>query len=125
MLVVLAIVALLQGLVGLVALTFVLRGGLRLMGGQLGQGALMGTVLFIAALPFFIGPILHLLFGWGALRRAAWARAVGIASSLLGLGGGLLMRADGPRGLWVLWLIVSAVTLVYLLSPPGKQALRS
>ena len=124
MLVVLAVAALLQGLVGLVALTIVLRGGLRLMGGQLGQGALMGTVLFIATLPFIIGPILHLLFGWGALRRAAWARAVGIVSSLVGLGGGLLMRADGPRGLWVVWLIVSAVTLVYLLSPPAKQALR-
>ena len=122
---VLGVVALIQGLVGLVALITILRTGLRMMGGALGQGAVMGTVVVIASVPFLVGPVLHLLFGWAALRRAPWAWGVGVVSSLVGLGGAFLMRAEGPPGLWLAWLAISVVTLAYLLSPPGRHALRS
>ena len=124
LLIVIAVLALIQGVLGLVVLTTIVRGGLRMMGSSLGQGAVMGTVLVIAAVPFFLGPVLHLLFGWGALRRASWARAVGITSSLIGLIGAFAMRAEGPRGAWVVWIVLSVVTLVYLLTAPGRQALR-
>ena len=124
LLIVIAVLALIQGVLGLVVLTTIVRGGLRMMGSSLGQGAVMGTVLVIAAVPFFLGPVLQLLFGWGALRRASWARAIGIISSLIGLAGAFALRAEGPRGAWVVWLVVSVVTLVYLLTASGRQALR-
>ena len=123
-LVIVAILALIQGLAGLVALSIVIRGGLRMLGSPFGQGAVMGTVLLIASLPFLLGPLLHLLFGWGALRRASWAWAVGVVSSLVGIGGAFFIRAEGSPGMWVAWLVVSGLTLVYLLSPSGRHALR-
>lgn len=122
-LVVVAVLNLLQGIVGIALALRILFLGARLTGWA-GTGHGLGLLLVLLSAIGAIGPLLHLAFGWGALRRASWAWGMGLLASVAGLIGAVVHRgADLPSGVWLVWPAIAAITIAYLVSPAGRRSL--
>jgi hypothetical protein len=119
-----AALALLQGLLGLLRSFGLVRLGVNLTE----QGALLLPLLGILTAArggiVAIIALLYLLFAVGALRQSAWAWWVGLAAALLN---GLLVVNTMIQGasivLAFLWAVVPLVLVSYLFAPAGRRAL--
>ena len=119
-----AALALLQGVLGLLRSFEIVRFGVNLTG----QGALLLPLLGILTAArgglVAIIAVLYLVFAVGALRQDAWSWWVGLAAALLN---GLLVVNTMVQGasipLSLLWAVVPLVLVSYLFSPAGRRAL--
>jgi hypothetical protein len=120
-----AALALLQGVLGLLRSFEIVRFGVNLTE----QGALLLPLLGILTAArgglVAIIALLYLLFAVGALRQDAWSWWVGLAAALLN---GLLvvnaMAQGASIALSLLWAVVPLVLVSYLFAPAGRRALR-
>jgi hypothetical protein len=123
-LMIVAALALLQGVLGLLRSFGLVRLGVNLTE----QGALLLPLLGILTAArggvVAIIALLYLLFAVGALRQSAWAWWVGLAAALLN---GLLVVNTMVQGasiaLSLLWAVVPLVLVTYLFAPAGRRAL--
>jgi hypothetical protein len=119
-----AALALLQGVLGLLRAFDIVRFGVNLTG----QGALLLPLLGILTAArgglVAIIAVLYLVFAVGALRQDAWSWWVGLAAALLN---GLLVVNTMVQGASIapslLWAVVPLIVLSYLFAPPGRRAL--
>jgi hypothetical protein len=124
-LILVAALAMMQGIVGILRAFEFFRMGINLSM----QGTLLLPILSVGA--FTLGKLVlvmalcYILFALGALLHQRWAWGLGLGISLMtGLVVLMLMR-KGAADLWsLLWLIVPVVLVWYLLSPIGRQEFR-
>jgi hypothetical protein len=119
-----AALALLQGVLGLLRSFDIVRFGVKLTG----QGVLLLPMLGILTAArgglVAIIALLYLVFAVGALRQDAWSWWVGLAAALLN---GLLVVNTMVQGasivLSLLWAVVPLILVSYLFAPAGRRAL--
>lgn len=119
-----ALLALAQGVAGVLRATQWIKIGIDLAG----RGALVLPIIGdLAIIRGGIVGVIALLFGlfaWGALGGHGWAWSMGLAAAIVNalivLG---LLLGGAPAGQALLWAIVPAILIVYLLSPAGRHAL--
>jgi len=119
-----AALALLQGVLGLLRSFDIVRFGVNLTG----QGVLLLPMLGILTAArgglVAIIALLYLVFAVGALRQDAWSWWVGLAAALLNA---LLVVNTMVQGasipLSLLWAVVPLVLVSYLFAPAGRRAL--
>ena len=119
-----AALALLQGVLGLLRSFEIVRFGVNLTE----QGVLLLPLLGILTAArgglVAIIALLYLLFAVGALRQDAWSWWVGLAAALLN---GLLvvnaMAQGASIALSLLWAIVPLILVSYLFAPAGRRVL--
>jgi hypothetical protein len=119
----LAIVALIQGLFGLLgAFGIATAGGaLALLGGPVGMVA--GFLGGIASFFLVIGPLFQLAFAWGALKMQPWAWWLGIIGPAFTLIGALLKMVGGaPPKRIVMGVLVPLLIFLYLMQPSIRHA---
>jgi hypothetical protein len=119
-----AALAVLQGVLGLLRSFEIVRFGVDLTE----RGALFLPLLGILTAArgglVAIIALLYLLFAVGALRQDAWSWWVGLAAAVLN---GLLIVNTMAQGasiaLSLLWAVVPLILVSYLLAPGGRRAL--
>jgi hypothetical protein len=119
-----AALALLQGVLGLLRSFEIVRFGVNLTD----QGALLLPMLGILTAArgglVAIIAVLYLVFAVGALRQDTWSWWVGLAAALLN---GILVVNTMVQGasvvLSLLWAVVPLVLVSYLFAPAGRRAL--
>ena len=119
----LAIVALIQGIFGLLgAFGIATAGGaLALLGGPVGMVA--GFLGGIASFFLVIGPLFQLAFAWGALNMQPWAWWLGIIGPAFTLIGALLKIMGGaPPKKIVMGVLVPLLIFLYLMQPSIRRA---
>jgi hypothetical protein len=124
-LIVVAVLALIEGLGGLALGLVSVRLGRLLggIGGPLGAVLVVGSAL--VGLITCVGPILHLVFAWGVLRLRPWAWRVGIAGPVLTVIAVVIVLMSGGNPWRVLpWAIIPLVILTYLSTSDARRALR-
>jgi len=121
---VVAVLALAQGVLGLLRAVHFVEVGSDLFR----QGVVLLPI--IGALAFGRGAMVALiaalygLFAWGMLARRGWARPLGLTVALVNLVLVALALLGGePPGRALLWAIAPAIMAGYLLAPAGRRAL--
>jgi len=113
---VIAILALFGGLFGLCWPTLVFTGSTFL-------GPILGTVGVFAGIFLIIGPILQLIFAYGAFKLRPWAWYLGLISSGITVLGIVINLFDGASFWSAIWgSIFSIIIFIYLLTPDVRQA---
>ena len=113
---VIAILALLGGLFGLCWPIMIFTGSTFL-------GPIFGTVGVIAGIFLIVGPILQLIFAYGAFKLSSWAWYLGLISTGLTVIGVVINLFDGASFWSAVWgSIWSIIIFVYLLTPGVRQA---
>jgi hypothetical protein len=119
-----AALALLQGVLGLLRSYEVVRFGVDLAERGVLLLPLLGIVTVARGGLVAIIALLYLLFAVGALRRDAWSWWIGLAAALLN---GLLVVNAMAQGASVvqslLWAVVPLILVSYLFAPAGRRAL--
>ena len=116
---VIAILALLGGLFGLCWPIMIFTGSTFL-------GPIFGTVGVIAGIFLIVGPILQLIFAYGAFKLSSWAWYLGLISTGLTVIGVVINLFDGASFWSAVWgSIWSIIIFVYLLTPGVRQAFRA
>ena len=111
-----AILALFGGLFGLCWPTLVFTGSTFL-------GPILGTVGVFAGIFLIIGPILQLIFAYGAFKLRPWAWYLGLISSGITVLGVIINLFDGASFWSAIWgSILSIIIFIYLLTPDVRQA---
>lgn len=121
---ILAWLATLQGLAGLI-IPIALFGASAFVSGRAGGwgtlAAIIGTLVGVFKL---IGPLLYLVFAFGAFTLKSWAWVLGVADSALSLLGpawAILIRSDSWTQHW--WSLgLPLIILIYLLQPHVRRA---
>ena len=124
--IVIAVLAVTQGVLGILRAFKWFQIGAELSGQGILILPLMGVFAFARGGLIVVIAILYALFALGALAGKRWARWLGLVASLangllvlsLVIGGESIVQS-------VFWLIVPAILIWYLLSPAGRQALKS
>jgi hypothetical protein len=124
-LMVIAVLALMQGLVGLLRAVEWVRVGIDMRR----QGILLVPILGAVALSWgklmLVLALCYILFALGALFHQRWAWGLGLGVSLVTGLGVLYLVLEGAPIIWaLLWVIVPVVLVGYLLSPVGRQEFR-
>ncbi len=113
---VIAILALLSGLFGLCWPTLVLTGSTFL-------GPIFGTVGVIASIFLIVGPILQIIFAYGAFKLSSWAWYLGLISTGITVVGVIINLFDGASIGSALWGSIWAIIIfIYLLNPKVREA---
>ena len=113
---VIAILALFGGLFGLCWPTLVFTGSTFL-------GPILGTVGVFAGIFLIIGPILQLIFAYGAFKLRPWAWYLGLISSGITVLGVIINLFDGASFWSAIWgSIFPIIIFIYLLTPDVRQA---
>ena len=113
---VIAILALFSGLFGLCWPTLVFTGSAFL-------GPIFGTVGVIAGIFLIVGPILQLIFAFGAFKLSSWAWYLGLISTGVTVIGVVINLFDGASFWSAIWGSVwSVIIFIYLLTPKVRQA---
>ena len=111
-----AILALISGLLGLCCPVLIFSGSALL-------GGILGTIGFIAGIFLVVGPVLELIFAYGAFKLHRWAWYLGlIATAITVIGviinifqGGTIWSALGGS-------VLPTIIFIYLLTPGVRQA---
>jgi len=122
---ILAIVALVQGLFGLLgAFGIGAAGGmLAMLGGPVGMIA--GFLGGIASFFLVIGPLFQLAFAWGAFQMQPWAWWLGIIGPVFTLIGALLKILGGASpGKVLMGVLIPLLIFLYLIQPSIRQLFR-
>jgi hypothetical protein len=126
MLIVIAVLAVAQGIVGVLrALQWIHIGS-----DLVGHGVLLLPIVGLLALArgtlIAVLAILYITFAWGAIRHRRWASAIGLAAALLnGFAVANFLIVGEPAAQALPWAIVPVVLVLYVLSPAGHRALSS
>ena len=113
---VIAILALLSGLFGLCWPTLIFMGSTLL-------GPIFGTVGVIAGIFLIIGPLLQLIFSYGAFNLRSWAWVLGLISSGITVLGVIINLFQGASFWSAVWgSILSIIIFIYLLTPNVRAA---
>jgi hypothetical protein len=112
---VITILALVTGFIDLCWSTLIFTGTL--------WGPVAGTLAIIAGILYIIGPILRLVFAYGAHRLRSWAWYLGLIASVFGFIGVIIYIIDGSP-IWFAFCgsVWSVVIFIYLLTPSARQA---
>ena len=112
---VIAIFALISGLFGLCWPILVFTGSTFL-------GPIFGTVGVIAGILLIVGPILQLVFAFGAFNLRSWAWYLGLISTGITVLGVIINLFDGAS-IWSAFCgsIWSVIIFIYLLTPNVRQ----
>ncbi|HWN80989.1 MAG TPA: hypothetical protein VNM87_02730 [Candidatus Udaeobacter sp.] len=122
---ILAIVALVQGLFGLLgAFGIGAAGGmLAMLGGPV--GVIAGFLGGIASFFLVIGPLFQLAFAWGAFQMQPWAWWLGIIGPAFTLIGALLKILGGASpGKVLMGVLIPLLIFLYLIQPSIRQLFR-
>ena len=121
-LVVVGILALVQGVLGLLRAAHLVQIGSDLADRGLLLLPIIGAIAFVRAGLVAILALLFVVEAWGLFGRRAWARGLGLTIAIVTLILGLLALLGGmpPAGA-AFWAIVPVVLLVYLLGPAGRR----
>jgi hypothetical protein len=121
-LMVIAVLATMQGLVGLLRAFEWVRVGIDMGRQGMLVVPILGVVAFTWGKLVLVLALCYILFALGALFKQRWAWELGVGVSLVT---GLVvvsLMLKGGADLWsLLWLIVPVVLVWYLLSPVGRQ----
>ena len=113
---VIAILALIGGLFGLCWPTLVFTGSAFL-------GPILGTVGVFAGIFLIVGPILQLIFAYGAFKLRPWAWYLGLISSGITVLGVIINLFDGASFWSAIWgSIFPIIIFIYLLKADVRQA---
>ena len=113
---VIAIFALLSGLFGLCWPILAFTGSAFL-------GPVFGTIGVIAGIFLIVGPILQLIFAFGAFQLRSWAWYLGLISTGITMIGVIINLIDGASFWSAIWGSVwSVIIFIYLLTPNVRQA---
>ena len=120
---IIALLAMAQGLLGLLRALELVSIGTDVAGRGAVLLPLIGTLMIVRGVLVAALAGLYAVFAWGALRRKAWARPIGILVALVNavLVVAVLIGGGGSPGTW-LWAVVPVTILVYLLAPAGRHA---
>jgi hypothetical protein len=119
-----AVLAVAQGLVGLLRAMEWIGVGSDLLGRGMLLVPILGALAFLRGFMVAGIALLYAAFAWGAFAGHGWAWWVGLGAALLNALLVLTAVAEGgPLLQALLWTIVPAVVVVYLLTPGGRQAL--
>jgi hypothetical protein len=123
---VIVVLALMQGVLGILRAFKLFQIGIDLTGRGVLFLPLMGVVTFARGGLVVVIALLYILFAWGALTRRHWAWWVGLVASLVN---GLVVVSTVTGGESVVqaspWVVVPVILICYLLTPAGRQALKS
>jgi hypothetical protein len=121
-LIVMAVLAVLQGVLGLLRSFEWFRIGIDLAG----RGVIILPVLGVIAMArsglIALVALLYFLFAWGALARQGWAWWLGLIAALINgfLVVGVLMQGESVMQS-LLWAVVPVILVIYLFAPAGRQ----
>ena len=123
---IIAVLALVQSVLGVLRTLHWFDAGSDLMGQGLLLFPLMGVVTFFRGVLVAAIALLYVTFAYGAFVGRSWARWLGIvvASVTLLLVVSVVIQGESPVRALV-WSIIPVVMIGYLLSPAGRQALDS
>jgi hypothetical protein len=121
---VVAVLALVQGALGVLRTLHWFDAGSDLMGEGLLLFPLMGVVAFLRGGFVAVIAILYVVFACGALLGRSWARWLGIGVAIVSLllVVSVVIQGESPVRALV-WSIVPVVMIGYLFSQAGRQAL--
>ncbi len=117
-----ALLALVQGVAGLLHAARVIK-----IGSDLASQAVSLPIIgrFVIANGVIVAAIaiLYVLFAWCAMARGGWAWFMGLAAVIANALAVLsLLLWGAPAGEALVWAIVPAVLVAYLFSPAGRHA---
>ena len=119
-----AVLALVQGILGILRAIGWFQFGSDLMGQGLLILPLLGMLAYARGLLVAVIALLYVAFAWGVFTRRAWAWSLGLAVAtvnILLVLGVLIQGESFARGLF--WIIVPVIILWYCLSPTRRGAL--
>lgn len=113
---VIAILALISGLFGLCWPTLAFTGSALL-------GGILGTIGFVAGIFLVVGPVLQLIFAYGAFGLRRWAWYLGLIASGITVIGVIINIFSGAT-FWsaIMGSLLSIIIFIYLLTPDVRQA---
>ena len=116
---VIAILALISGLMGLCCPVLVFTGSTFL-------GGFLGTIGFIAGLFLVVGPVLELIFAYGAFGLHRWAWVLGLIATAITVTGVIINIFQGGT----IWSalggsVLPTIIFIYLLTPNVRRAFGS
>jgi len=113
---VIAIFALIGGLLGLCLPTLGMMGSTML-------GGILGSVGVVASIFFIVGPVLQLIFAFGAFGLRSWAWYLGLISTGITVLGVVISLFQGASFWSAIWGgLIPIIIFFYLLSPKVRQA---
>ena len=111
-----AILALISGVFGLCWPTLVFTGSAFL-------GPIFGTVGVVAGIFLIVGPLLQLIFAYGAFNLRSWAWYLGLIATGITVIGVVINLLDGASFWSAVWgSILSIIIFIYLLTPHVRRA---
>lgn len=122
---IIAILAVIQGFGGLCAGVFMLFLGGILAVIPSGWTQILAVLACFGGLLVVAGPLLELLFAYGAWNLRKWGWALGIVASVISIGGVVIgLIGTGGASIWtvVTNALIPLVILVYLLMPNVRKA---
>jgi hypothetical protein len=122
---VIAFLAVLQGLAGILRSINWLQTGVDLFGEGLLLLPLVGAVAIMRGLLISVVALLYVLFAIGALLGKRWARWVGLTAAIVNLLLVLNVVIQGTAGFTqaIAWSFIPALLVIYLFSKAGRKAL--
>ena len=113
---VIAILALISGLFGLCWPTLAFMGSALL-------GGIFGTIGAFAGIFLIVGPLLQLIFAYGAFKLRSWAWYLGLIATAITVIGVIINLINGASIWSALWgSILSIIIFIYLLTPNVRGA---
>jgi hypothetical protein len=124
-LILVAVLAIMQGIFGILRAFAWIRVGIDLSMQSILFLPILGAVAFTWGKLMLVLALCYILFALGALLNQRWAWGLGLGVSLVTGLVVLSLMLKGAADSWsLLWLIVPAVLVWYLLSPVGRQECR-
>ncbi|MFC1996065.1 hypothetical protein ACFLXI_00470 [Chloroflexota bacterium] len=86
-------------------------------------GGIFGTVGTLAGIFLIVGPVLQLIFAFGAFGLKRWAWYLGLIASAITVTGVILNLIDGAHFFSAIWgSTISIIIFIYLLTGKVRQA---
>lgn len=122
---VMALLAFVQGIAGVLRAFNWLQAGVNLFGQGILILPLVGAVALLRGLFISLIGLLYVLFATGALLGKSWARWVGLTAAIVNLLLVLSVLAQGASLLEATaWAVIPALLIIYLFSEAGRKTLK-
>jgi hypothetical protein len=120
--IIIAILAVVQGLLGLLRTAHWVEIGSDLFGRGVLLLPIFGMMVIGRGILVALIAVLYGVFAWGLLARRDWARGLGLVVAVVNLILAGLALTGGFIAQDLLWVVVPVIVVVYLLGP-GRRAL--
>ena len=122
---VMALLAFVQGIAGVLRAFNWLEAGVNLFGQGILILPLVGAVALLRGLFISLIGLLYVLFATGALLGKSWARWVGLTAAIVNLLLVLSVLVQGASLLEAIaWAVIPALLIIYLFSEAGRKTLK-